>query len=134
MFRLLVSYMNAKNLSYLQRYRREFIVFYPSRSTRSTRGQTLKTQLPASINSKLIVSSCGMFYLETAMTSEERERKTSLPGAAVIAKQYKGGKSASILGHHSLQTRTNIRFYRTQLYSYKVFFFVCVVFFWGEGG
>lgn len=56
------------------------------------------------------------------MTSEEKERKTSLPGAAVIARQPKGGQSASILGHHSLWTKTNIRCYRTQLCSHKVAF------------
>ena len=36
---------------------------------------------------KFIMYSCSIFYPRTAMTSEERERKTSLPGVAVTARR-----------------------------------------------
>lgn len=69
---------------------------------------------------KFIGYSCSIFHLRTSMTSEVRERKTSLPGVAVMARQPKGGQSTYILGSHSFYTRTNIQFNRIRLYSHKV--------------
>lgn len=100
-------------------------MFYPSHSIRSMKEVELflKFNFQHPLIPKFIVYSCSIFHPRTAMTSEVRERKTSLPGVVVMARQPKGGQSAYILGPHSLQTTTNIQFYRTHLYFHRVVFF-----------
>jgi len=64
-------------------------MFYPSHSIRSIKEVKLflKFIFQHPLIPKFIMYSCSIFYPRTAMTSEERKRKTSLPGAAVKARQ-----------------------------------------------
>lgn len=64
-------------------------MFYPSHSIRSIKEVTLflKFIFQHPLIQKFIMYSCSIFYPRTAMTSEERKRKTSLPGAAVKARK-----------------------------------------------
>lgn len=84
-------------------------MFCPSHSIRSMKEEKLflKFNFQHPLIPKYIVHSCSIFYPKTTMTSEDRERKTSLPGLAVMARQPMGGQRVCILGPHSLQTRTN---------------------------
>lgn len=78
-------------------------MFYTSHSIRSMKEVELflKFNFQHPLIPKFIGNSCSIFHLRTAMTSEVRERKTSLPGVAVMARQPKGGQSTYILGSHS---------------------------------
>ena len=131
MSRLLLSYINVKNfLLFAEIQEEEFIKFYPSHSIRSMKEDKLfKIQIPASSNSKVYrMYSCSIFYPTTAMTSEERGKEDQPARAAGTARQPQGGQSASVLGHHLSQTRTDIIVYRVQLYSHKMVFFGGVVY------
>lgn len=112
MSRLLLSYINVKNfLLFAEIQEEEFIMFYPSHSIRSMQEDKLflKFNFQHPLIPKFIVHSSSIFYPKT-MTSEDRQRKTSLPGVAMMARQPMGGWRAYILGPHSLLTRTNISF------------------------
>lgn len=123
MSRLLLSYINVKNfLLFAEIQEEEFIMFYPSHSIRSMQEDKLflKFNFQHPLIPKFIMHSSSIFYLKT-VTSEDRERKPSLPGVAMMmARQPTGGWKAYILGPYSLLTRTNSSFYRAQLYSLKV--------------